>query len=270
MCSAIKKSSQDKRDAITEASLEENIRFAKQLTGELGKQLDERLDKQKESLKDEATDIKSSIEFQRDLAARGLENTYAFEQKQLAKNQVKQIANEKRAAQAKEAIRLGELFLTLKESEAQSDKGVEGSTARALVGVAEAKAITAGIKASLDVAGFSEGGYTGDGGKYDAAGIVHKGEFVIDKETTQSLGLRGADMNDFGGIMSMHEMNKSDRVTQDKDGNFNIIKAIKSLEETNKNRPFQTVNIDELGNIIETVNKGSIKTITKLKARPRL
>jgi hypothetical protein len=27
--------------------------------------------------------------------------------------------------------------------------------------------------------GFSDGGYTGDGGKYDPAGIVHKGEYVI-------------------------------------------------------------------------------------------
>src|SRR5690606_16186742 len=33
-------------------------------------------------------------------------------------------------------------------------------------------------------AGFAEGGYTGDGGKYEPAGIVHRGEYVWDKETT--------------------------------------------------------------------------------------
>lgn len=32
--------------------------------------------------------------------------------------------------------------------------------------------------------GFADGGYTGDGGKYDEAGTVHKGEFVITKEET--------------------------------------------------------------------------------------
>lgn len=32
--------------------------------------------------------------------------------------------------------------------------------------------------------GFAGGGYTGDGGKYEPAGIVHKGEYVWDKETT--------------------------------------------------------------------------------------
>ena len=30
--------------------------------------------------------------------------------------------------------------------------------------------------------GHAEGGYTGDGGKYEPAGIVHKGEYVIPKE----------------------------------------------------------------------------------------
>lgn len=33
--------------------------------------------------------------------------------------------------------------------------------------------------------GFADGGYTGDGGKYEAAGVVHKGEFVMTKENTQ-------------------------------------------------------------------------------------
>jgi tape measure domain-containing protein len=32
--------------------------------------------------------------------------------------------------------------------------------------------------------GFFRGGYTGDGGKYEEAGTVHKGEYVIDKEKT--------------------------------------------------------------------------------------
>ena len=37
--------------------------------------------------------------------------------------------------------------------------------------------------------GFSDGGYTGDGGKYDAAGVVHKGEFVMTKEATSRIGV---------------------------------------------------------------------------------
>lgn len=36
---------------------------------------------------------------------------------------------------------------------------------------------------------WATGGYTGDGGKYTPAGIVHKGEYVITKEATARLGL---------------------------------------------------------------------------------
>ncbi|ELY5803489.1 phage tail tape measure protein [Cronobacter sakazakii] len=37
--------------------------------------------------------------------------------------------------------------------------------------------------------GYSEGGYTGDGGKYEPKGIVHGGEFVFTKEATKALGV---------------------------------------------------------------------------------
>lgn len=36
---------------------------------------------------------------------------------------------------------------------------------------------------------LSSGGYTGDGGKYEPAGIVHRGEFVINAESTRRLGV---------------------------------------------------------------------------------
>lgn len=43
---------------------------------------------------------------------------------------------------------------------------------------------------SPDRAGiYATGGYTGDGGKYEPAGIVHRGEYVINAESTRKLGL---------------------------------------------------------------------------------
>ncbi|RJG46498.1 tape measure protein [Mesorhizobium sp. DCY119] len=38
--------------------------------------------------------------------------------------------------------------------------------------------------------GFASGGYTGSGGKYQPAGIVHKGEYVVPKNTVDKVGLR--------------------------------------------------------------------------------
>lgn len=48
--------------------------------------------------------------------------------------------------------------------------------------------------------GFSTGGYTGDGGKYTPAGIVHKGEYVITKEATARLGRGFLDHLNYGSV----------------------------------------------------------------------
>jgi hypothetical protein len=37
---------------------------------------------------------------------------------------------------------------------------------------------------------WADGGYTGDGGKYEPAGIVHKGEYVIPQEDVKNIGLQ--------------------------------------------------------------------------------
>lgn len=42
-------------------------------------------------------------------------------------------------------------------------------------------ASTAMPTATRSLTGFSEGGYTGDGGRYEVAGVVHKGEYVVPK-----------------------------------------------------------------------------------------
>ncbi|MDE4096665.1 hypothetical protein [Phaeobacter gallaeciensis] len=41
----------------------------------------------------------------------------------------------------------------------------------------------------LSLLGFASGGYTGDGGKFEPAGVVHKGEYVLSKEATRRIGV---------------------------------------------------------------------------------
>ncbi|HFO0258609.1 TPA: phage tail length tape measure family protein [Raoultella ornithinolytica] len=48
--------------------------------------------------------------------------------------------------------------------------------------------IVSNIKAVADT-GFASGGYTGPGGKYQPAGIVHKGEYVFDSASTNRIGV---------------------------------------------------------------------------------
>lgn len=53
----------------------------------------------------------------------------------------------------------------------------------ALGGIAAGAAVAAGLARVAQINGieFAEGGYTGDGGKYEPAGIVHRGEYVVPK-----------------------------------------------------------------------------------------
>ncbi|MGI1273504.1 phage tail tape measure protein [Enterobacter kobei] len=52
------------------------------------------------------------------------------------------------------------------------------------------KQAMAGLVSSATTAlGFDGGGYTGSGGKYEPAGIVHRGEFVFTKEATSRIGV---------------------------------------------------------------------------------
>lgn len=61
-------------------------------------------------------------------------------------------------------------------------------------GVQASGAVTTPVTGWGNVSGtalppFADGGYTGNGGKYDPAGIVHKGEYVFTQEATRRLGV---------------------------------------------------------------------------------
>ncbi|HEV2331193.1 MAG TPA: hypothetical protein VGY56_20620 [Verrucomicrobiae bacterium] len=61
-----------------------------------------------------------------------------------------------------------------------------GATAEAgAAATATALTTTLGI-----IASFDRGGYTGDGGRYEAAGIVHRGEYVFSAPAVQRIGVR--------------------------------------------------------------------------------
>lgn len=69
---------------------------------------------------------------------------------------------------------VGSLFGGIGSSAASSSVAASGSGAMGL---------------STSYTGYDDGGFTGDGGKYDPAGIVHKGEFVFTKEATSRIGV---------------------------------------------------------------------------------
>ena len=58
-----------------------------------------------------------------------------------------------------------------------------------ILGLSSTGGKTGGLFGALFGSLFAEGGYTGPGGKYEPAGVVHKGEYVFDAAATRKLGV---------------------------------------------------------------------------------
>jgi TP901 family phage tail tape measure protein len=229
---------------------------------------------------DEIEDSEKRINRQQELADKGGENQVAFEEKRRKDAQLKEREDLKQQQKIKERIAFAEAYLAalearFSEAAAQADKPnptvtSQNAPIKALGDVLVARGLAAVLAASLD--GFAEGGYTGDGGKYDEAGIVHKGEFVIDKETTNQMGLQGHNMSDFknkmySGQLFNHEFMTTDLSVKQSKGydNSRVVEAVTSLEKTIKSQPIQQVDVDKLGNLIEIVYKNGNRTKTTKK-----
>lgn len=64
-----------------------------------------------------------------------------------------------------------------------------GAAGAAGAGAAASAGSTGAIGMSTSFQAYDGGGFTGTGGKYDPAGVVHKGEFVFTKEATERIGV---------------------------------------------------------------------------------
>ena len=71
-----------------------------------------------------------------------------------------------------------------------------GAQAIALANAVKIKTSAAASIATIAaqaISGFAEGGYTGHGGKYEPAGVVHRGEYVLPQEVVRSIGVGNLD-----------------------------------------------------------------------------
>jgi tape measure domain-containing protein len=98
--------------------------------------------------------------------------------------------NEKRAKFVRAQQALAAVELVANSAVAISKAAAEGGAAAPFTIAATLIALAAGLVAAKAQAqsaagSFAEGGFTGEGGKYQTAGTVHKGEFVFTKEKTK-------------------------------------------------------------------------------------
>ena len=99
----------------------------------------------------------------------------------------------------------------------------------------------ANLVSQITSIGFSGGGYTGDGGKYTPAGIVHKGEYVITKEATARLGRGFLDQLNYGGSTGY--------ATGGLVGGSSTVPTLPNNAQASQNNTITiTVNVDQNGN----------------------
>lgn len=118
--------------------------------------------------------------------------------------------DEQRKANVQAAIALSATVIGLGEAESKAAKGLALGTIAVNSGIGVAKAVQAGaglvwplnlaailsgvtavltgISQAKGLLGFAKGGFTGEGGKYQVAGVVHAGEFVVPQETVRAYG----------------------------------------------------------------------------------
>ncbi|HBR1235315.1 TPA: phage tail length tape measure family protein [Klebsiella pneumoniae] len=80
----------------------------------------------------------------------------------------------------------------VKIQQAIASGAVSASYPANIIAMASIAAQTASIVSNIQAVsgvGFASGGYTGPGGKYQPAGIVHKGEYVFDQASTNRIGV---------------------------------------------------------------------------------
>lgn len=122
------------------------------------------------------------IEQAKAIAEKGNAEVLQLEQERLDKLQ------KERAKFVRQQQALAFIELASNSAIAISKAAAEGGAAAPFTIAATLVALAAGFVAARSqaqaAAGFEKGGYTGDGGKSETAGVVHKGEFVFTKEKT--------------------------------------------------------------------------------------
>ncbi len=186
---AAQKRQQDELDRIQKKkdATQELLDGIQKTSEKIGAAIVATFEKQADAAGDLVKTQAAAVEEQRKRAEDGLSNTLKFEQEQLAQREAERVRAEKKAKQAAEFIAL----LNLVSSYAAS--GDSNALARGLVDFSLLKALEAG---------FEEGGYTGDNGKSQIAGVVHGQEFVVTADDVKKYGLAGKSGGDFGEAMS--------------------------------------------------------------------
>jgi len=156
--------------------------------------------------------------------------------------------NKKKAKFVRTQQALAATELIINSVVAVSKAAAEGGAAAPFTIAATLIALAAGLvaakaQASAAAGGFASGGYTGDGGKYQSAGIVHKGEFVMTKEQTSKFRPYFEEIHKGRNPFLTEGLNEKFIFVN----NFGFESKLDRIEKAISNQDRMKVNIDERG-----------------------
>ena len=236
-----------------------------QVTTELEKALDSRAQREAKEADRAINKREQSIEIQQRLAERGLDNTLAFERKKLAEQEVARKEAEEKAVRQQQALALAQQFNGFLQAALKETPTPTGG-----------EAIMSATRNTFLAKGIAEGfmQFAADGNNMiEGAGtttsdsipfMLSKKEAVIKASENVKHNDAVVDLN--GGVFGDNWIKKTDlKSTSSNIANSLLIQQneeVKSLLREIANRPIQQVNVDQLGNIIETVYKNGVKNTT--------
>jgi muramidase (phage lysozyme) len=126
--------------------------------------------------------------------------------------------------------------------------------------------------------GFSEGGYTGDGGKYQPAGVVHRGEYVMSKKATSRIGVANLEaMHNSalrgyaeGGLVTGAPVLRSPNLRAANSNATNVVTIAPAITvNANGGEPSQNADLAaRVGKQVEQQLKGMVAEQIRIAARP--
>jgi len=172
-------------------SNDELLESVRENAAKVGELITELFTKQADLAKESVDKQAENLSAARQRAAEGLETNLVFEEEQLAKRQAEAQRRQKEAEQAQKIAALFSLVT------AYATSGDENALQNALTDIS---------LLTLLATGFEKGGYTGDVGQKQIAGLyyTHGKEYIVNAKDTAAYGLTGKSGSEFGEAMSDH------------------------------------------------------------------
>jgi tape measure domain-containing protein len=176
---------------VTEATITENDKRKKEIEDAVKELVDATISATKTIIDAQIQQTEAAINAQqkrvdaaREIADKGNAQLLELEQKRLD-DLNRQRAKYVKSQQALNLIEIASNSALAVAKAAAAGNGIATALTVAAAVIALASGFAQARAQAQSAAGFAHGGYTGDGGKFEPAGIVHRGEFVITKEKTQ-------------------------------------------------------------------------------------